>query len=208
MPGPTGKHPSARTRRNNPKKDFTTLPAKGRRGKTPPWPLDPDLRLASELEFAQDTVASLQAELDAETDGRKAARLRRQLQAAELRVVMARNQAEQSAAAESSLWAEMWRTPQAFMWEQAHAHRDVAQYVRFKIRAEQGDYRAATEARQWSDRLGLNPLALLRLKVEIEKAAEAEEKTTKRTAGQAPPPAPAGKPDDPEGDPRALYLVS
>ncbi|SDT85163.1 hypothetical protein SAMN04488548_1162 [Gordonia westfalica] len=50
------------------------------------------------------------------------------------------------------------------IWEESHTHREVAQYVRWKVRAEQGDLKAAAEARQLSDRLGLNPLALMRLR--------------------------------------------
>ena len=44
------------------------------------------------------------------------------------------------------------------------------QYVRLKILAECGDLEAGKEARQWSDRLGLNPLAMLRLRWEIDPA--------------------------------------
>ena len=50
--------------------------------------------------------------------------------------------------------------PQAVMWEESSAGREVAQYVRWKIRGEQGDLESAKEARMLSDRLGLNPLAV------------------------------------------------
>jgi hypothetical protein len=40
--------------------------------------------------------------------------------------------------------------------------RDVAQYVRHKVLAEMGSLDDAREARQWSDRLGLNPAAMMR----------------------------------------------
>jgi hypothetical protein len=39
---------------------------------------------------------------------------------------------------------------------------DVALYVRQLVAAEGGDLKAAGESRQWSDRLGLNPAAMLR----------------------------------------------
>jgi len=65
---------------------------------------------------------------------------------------------------ESELWAQLWALPQAVEWERAGWTREVAQYVRWKARAEQGDLDAAKEARQLGDRLGLTPLALLRLR--------------------------------------------
>lgn len=66
-------------------------------------------------------------------------------------------------ALEQSLWADLWATPQSVAWERLGWTRDVAQYVRWKVQGELGDLDAAKEARQWSDRLGLSPLALLRL---------------------------------------------
>lgn len=82
-----------------------------------------------------------------------------------------------STATERKLWAELWRTPQAVMWERTHAHREVAAYVRWSLAAEAGDLRAAPEARQLSDRLGLTPLALRRLEWEIVEATEAKQST-------------------------------
>ena len=77
--------------------------------------------------------------------------------------------------------------------------------MRWKIRAEQGDMKAASEARQWSDRLGLNPLALLRLRVEIEQAAAAEDRgRARREKTQASPKRPSGKGEDPRA---GLYAV-
>lgn len=75
---------------------------------------------------------------------------------------------------ERRLWAELWRIPQAVMWERTHAHREVAAYVRHSIAAELGSEKAAPEARQLSDRLGLTPLALKRLEWEIAPTAEAK----------------------------------
>ena len=77
---------------------------------------------------------------------------------------------------ERKLWGELWRTPQAVMWDRTHAHREVAAYVRWSLLAETGDIKAAPEARQLSDRLGLTPLALRRLEWEI----VADEVTAKR----------------------------
>ena len=63
---------------------------------------------------------------------------------------------------EAELWKELWRLPQAVAWEQIGYTREVAQYVRWKVRGELGELEAAKEARQLSDRLGLSPLAMLR----------------------------------------------
>jgi len=86
-----------------------------------------------------------------------------------------------STPAERKLWAELWRTPQAVMWERTRAHREVAGYVRWSLLAESGDIKAAPEARQLSDRLGLTPLALRRLEWEI----VADEVSAKREVSPA-----------------------
>ncbi|NUS17101.1 MAG: hypothetical protein HOY69_37860 [Streptomyces sp.] len=81
---------------------------------------------------------------------------------------------------EGELWADLWRLPQAVVWERLGWTREVAQYVRWKARAEQGDLDAAKEARQLADRLGLNPLALLRLRWEVAEDEVAEQRTARR----------------------------
>lgn len=146
--GPAPKHPSARSRRNDPKKGFRVLDGE-RDGDIPPWPL------------------ALQDESGAEVDETN----------------------------EIELWNELWQTPQAVVWEETHSHREVAQYVVWKIKAEGGDLKAGAEARQLSDRLGLNPLALMRLQLEIEHAESARAQGEKRRS--TPPARPQG------GDPRA-----
>lgn len=79
---------------------------------------------------------------------------------------------------EAELWAEVWSTPQATAWERLRWTRDVAQYVRWKVQGELGDLDAAKEARQLSDRLGLTPLALLRLGWTISEDEIAERRET------------------------------
>lgn len=211
MPGPAPKHPSTRARRNNPKKDFRSLPMDGRAGDVPAWPLLPDVSTSSALEVARDRVAALQVEIAGEDDGRVKGRLRRDLHKNEILAAQLALQIEQATDMETALWADLWTTPQAVIWEESHAHREVAQYVRWKVRAEQGDLKAAAEARQLSDRLGLNPLALLRLRAEVEHVDEAENRGNRRRrempsradAGDNNPPA-----DDGDADPRAgLYAV-
>lgn len=63
---------------------------------------------------------------------------------------------------EAEVWSSIWRTPQAMAWSRLGWTHDVALYVRQLVLAEAGDLKAAGESRQWSDRLGLNPAAMLR----------------------------------------------
>lgn len=202
MPGPAPK--AGRVRRNDPKKDFRVLSADGRTGETPLWPLRPDVQLSSELDYLRDVIAELEQAASDEQDGRRRGKINRDLAKAELRATTIATIIETSADAERELWERLWATPQAVMWEEAHAEREVAQYVRWKIRAENGDIRAASEARQLSDRLGLNPLALLRLRAEVERVEEAEDRGQTRRRNTAPKkPAAKGKQSDPR-----LALVS
>lgn len=182
MPGPAPKHQSVRARRNNPKAGFRALDVAGRTGPAPAWPLRPDVRRSAELEQFQDQIISLQVELEGAEDGRTKGRLRRSLSKAELMVATLSLQIEQALDAEVALWDELWAMPVAVLWEESRAAREVAQYVRWKIRGEQGDLDAAKEARMLSDRLGLNPLALLRLRAEVEKVEDAEDRGKRRRA--------------------------
>lgn len=119
MPGPAPKDPSQRRRRNA-AVPMTRLPAEGRHGELPSWPLpfvahhDDDVRVE-----------------------------------------------------EAKVWAELWRTPQSVMWDRFGWYRDVAIYARLMALAGLGSFDAGREARLLSDRLGLNPVAMLRLRWEI-----------------------------------------
>lgn len=205
MPGPAPKHPSVRARRNDPKKDFTSLPAKGRSGKAPAWPLQPDVRMTAEHQLCLDRIASLQVQVEGAEDGRTKGRLRRNLAAAELTAATLALQIEQSTDAERDLWVELWSTPQATMWEASTAFaRMLAQFVRWNVKAEQGDLKAAAEARARYKDFGLTPSTLTALKVEIERADEAEtrgsQRRAARPAGSATAPTSPDSPDRP--DPR------
>ena len=65
-------------------------------------------------------------------------------------------------AVEAEMWATLWRAPQAVVWDELGWTMEVALYCRYMAMASAGDMKAAGEARQWSDRLGLNPAAMLR----------------------------------------------
>lgn len=79
---------------------------------------------------------------------------------------------------DAAVWADLWRTPMAVAWELDNNVRTVARYLRVMRAAEDalaaGEVNAAAlaEVRQLEDRLGLTPLALLRLRWEIDSTDE------------------------------------
>lgn len=78
---------------------------------------------------------------------------------------------------EHALWSALWSTPQAAAWERLGVgmERVVARYVRLSCRAESvaagkasvADAQVLGEVRQLEDRLGLTPMAMLRLRWEV-----------------------------------------
>ncbi|MFL6141586.1 MAG: hypothetical protein ACJ72N_06925 [Labedaea sp.] len=159
---------------------MTKLPAGGRKGDPPAWPLPPDIRTETQLRMLNDQIDATALEAhgpsrEARAAERKLLRLREQ---AEVLTAVMDARAEQ----EAVLWRELWATPQAVAWERLRWTREVAQYVRWKVQAEQGDLDAAKEARQVGDRLGLTPLALLRLRWEITEDEVGEQRQTRRSS--------------------------
>ena len=200
MPGPAPKHPSARARRNDAKKDFRSLPSGGRSGSIPEWPLVTEASVTALLDFQQDQIASIEAQLADAEDGRTRGRLRRELAKYQMEYAKLSLETEMAADAEKALWAELWSFPQAVMWEETRSHRSVALYVRCQIKGENGNLKAAIEARQREDRLGLNDLALLRLRAEVERVDEAEDRGKRRRT----PPKKRDDGDDPRSVLRAV----
>jgi len=129
MPGPAPK-PADQRRRRNPTLPMLQLPAGGRKGPSPKWPL-PE-----------------------QTDREK------------------------------EIWRRVWRTPAAAAWERLGWQDIVARYVRTLARAELLSAGTSTlaECRQFEDRLGLTPLAMLRLRWEV----AADEVAERRAARSAP----------------------
>ncbi len=215
--GPIGKHPTLRRRSRQ--AGFRTLPAVAE-GTAPAWPLAPDASFSAQREALRDKLARDQAAI-AEASERvglsstERARLRRARLAFDrdqLALAVLEAQLEQHRDLEAEFWADLWRAPQAAIWRENPATvRELAHYVRWMLKAADGDAKASAEARQLSDRLGINPAALLRLRADIENVAEAEERGRRRR-GQHPHDAEA---PDPEGhanaqgtDPRrGLFIV-
>jgi hypothetical protein len=167
VPGPAPKPADQRARRNA-TIVMTRLPRSGRTGRPPTWPIGRDVVLVARHELAVARAYELRCDLeDAVAAGVATAAIRRQLAAAEEKAAVLTAQVTEQHRRETRVWRELWKTPQATAWETLGWTRDVASYVRHKVLGDLGDLESAKEARQWSDRLGLNPLALLRLRWEI-----------------------------------------
>jgi len=87
-----------------------------------------------------------------------------------------------SVKAEKEAWDQLWRLPQAAAWAQLNVTRTVARYVRALVVAENRDTTAfhLSEVRQLEDRLGLTPMAMLRLRWEVSSDELAEARTPQR----------------------------
>ncbi|WP_405909559.1 hypothetical protein OG742_37155 [Streptomyces sp. NBC_00828] len=179
---------------------MTTLPPEGRKGRPPKWPLMDDVVLTARRDMALRKADELElALLEPTLKGRAKTTAEKKADAAREAALILTKQVEAQQQIEGVLWRELWKTPQAVMWHQLAWTREVAQYVRWKSRAESGDLDAAKEARQLADRLGLNPLAMLRLRWRV---GEPEDSAPARARKR---PAPARRrPDDPRA---ALHVV-
>lgn len=177
--GPPPKDPARRARRNA-GPAMLRLPAAGRQGKLPRWPLPANLRLTIALDAAKANRETLEERVLNEPDGGAI----RELARVEERVAFLDAQLVQTKKMEGALWRELWRLPQAVAWERLVYTREVAQYVRWACLGQLGEMDAAKEARQLADRLGLTPMAMLRLRWEIqaeeEPTAPAEDASTSR----------------------------
>ena len=80
---------------------------------------------------------------------------------------------------EAAMWLRYWRKPQAAAWARMQLVDEVAMYVRLFLvgSCSDPDVKAATEARQIGDRLGLNPTAMLknRWRVTVDQVGEHRE---------------------------------
>lgn len=97
--------------------------------------------------------------------------------------VLAAARARALDARELDLWSTIWRSPQAAAWKLNGWTHDVGLYVRSFVLGEFGDLDHVKEARMWSDRLGLNPMAMLknRWRVRTDEVSAKREETAKKT---------------------------
>lgn len=165
--GPPPKDPDQRARRNA-TIAMTALPADGRQGPAPKWPLQADVMLTAQLKLARERAKTLKvlAEEPGITARERAVRDRQHAAAAEKVAVLAVQVREQRKR-ETALWAELWATPMAVAWEKLRWVREVALYVRFQALAELGDRKAAQEARLRAESLGLTPTSMQKLRWKV-----------------------------------------
>lgn len=177
-----GPSPKPDAVRRNARSAGVTLPAEGRQGDPPPWPLPDDVMLTARLEVLRSEQAQLERLLDDDPDPKEANRIRHRLGQNVEKVAVAEAMVEGSKRSELELWDELWHTPHAVMWERLRWTREVAQYARWKAKAELGDMDASKEARMLADRLGLSPKALqdLRWTIAPDEVAEKRQTTSAR----------------------------
>lgn len=185
--GPPPKAESERRRRNA-TVAMTRLPAEGRDGAAPKWPLIPDVVVTAKRDVQQAKVEVLEFDYaEARDEGKSTSGIEKKLDAARERLAILNAQLAEQKKLEALLWRDMWKLPQAVAWERLGWTRDVAQYVRHKVLAELGDLDSAREARQWSDRLGLSPMAMLRLRWEIAANEVGSRREEKQREAARPP---------------------
>lgn len=156
--GPAG-NPNA-VRRNS-RVGMVRLPAAGRKGRAPKWPLPENPRLGALIGLELDLIEELEErELE---DGKLSKSDATKLTRARQRLAIKQAEVEAVRETETELWKELWRTPQACEWERLKWTREVAQYVRHKAAAEIGSLDDSKEARLRGEALGLSPTGLRKL---------------------------------------------
>lgn len=164
LTGPPPKPDDQRARRN-PTVAMTKLPATGREGPAPKWPLPADVTLAAQLRVAREKEKSARiAAEDPDITARERSVRDRSHAAAREKVAILSARARAARKREVDIWAELWHTPMAVAWERLLWVREVALYVRFQALAELGDQNAAKEARLRSESLGLTPTSMQKLR--------------------------------------------
>jgi hypothetical protein len=175
--------PNALRRERPSDKDGWRILPRSRSEAAPEWPLLPDVAMRAELEVTQAQVAELQAQVSEATPRRRGA-LAKKLGQAQMRARVMELSLAQQTETELALWTQLWTTPQSNAWAELGlgTAREVARYVRHAVKAEAGSAEDAREARQWSDRIGLNPTAMLRNRWKVAPDEMAERRGTKPAA--------------------------
>lgn len=185
--GPPPK-PEHERRRQNPTVAMTRLPAGGRRKRAPNWPLIPDVAMTARRDIAETNVKLAECKLaELEDLGKPTASAEAKLTRCRETLLILERQLAAQRRLEAALWRDLWSLPQAVEWERLKWFRDVAMYVRHKVLGELGELDDAREARQWSDRLGLTPMAMLRLRWAVAPDEVAAKRETKTAAPPASP---------------------
>jgi hypothetical protein len=123
-------------RRERDGKEWTHLPAAGRKGEPPEWPLPPDVTLQAQLESLREQEAQHQEDWG-QASGKAAVGIGKKLTAVAEKIAVMEQRIAIGTAQETSMWERLWRTPQALVWE-ADGMADIAAlYVRTYIEASQ-----------------------------------------------------------------------
>lgn len=179
--GPPG-NPNAK--RTNPRVGVVRLPAKGRTGRTPKWPLADNSRMTARIAFIQSEIDELEEREheQGELTRTEQTRLTRKREALAIAIV----ERDVIREVEQELWRELWHTPQAVMWETLGWTREVAQYVRHKAAAEDGSMDDSKEARLRGEALGLTPKAMRSLMWVIDGDELGEKREAKKAPAEKP----------------------
>ena len=170
--GPPPKPAGQRARRNA-TVAMTKLPAEGRKGRAPKWPLGADVQTDVAIELQRLAIKDINQEIEWASTARDRSAQRRKLERAKKKLRELEAMRTAASRTEKEIWAALWKTPQATQWEKRGWFREVAMFARHQAKAEAGSLDDAKEARQREDRLGLNDQAMLRLRWEIDGAAAA-----------------------------------
>ena len=173
IPGPLPKHPSKRQRRNA-SIALKPLPAAGRVGRCPHFPL-PEHPKAGEARALERLAQDLHEEIIVEDDGRKRRRLEERKARAQVLAARLEDEVQKLDELERKLWKQLWETPMAVEWERLNWVYEVAQFCRHRAMGLLGDRRESKSALAYSDRLGLTPAGLLRLRWEVAQVAVMED---------------------------------
>jgi hypothetical protein len=184
--GPPPKDPEKRARRNA-TVATVALPAAGRKGRTPAWPLPADVRRVTMLKVLRAKAKDLQLLADApDLTARQRQKLDQDLAQTITAAATLDAELKEARKYERTLWVSLWKTPMAVQWERLSWNREVALYVRWQVRAELGDLKASSEARLRAEALGLTPMSLLRLRWRVEdKPAEDKPGSAPRSGARA-----------------------
>ena len=125
--GPAPK-PDGQRRRRNATVAMTKLPAEGRTGPVPDWPLIPDVTTKARRDLAAVKVERLEDDLAAAQDeDNNPDRIERRLDAAREKLAILEAQLAEQKALELRLWDDLWTLPQAVQWERLSWMRGGAQ---------------------------------------------------------------------------------
>lgn len=160
---------------------MTQLPAGGRTGRAPKWPLGADVQLDTAIELSRLAVREIDQEIEWATTARDRSSLRRKREKQTKRIRELEAMRKAASRTEREIWAELWKTPQATQWEKRGWYREVALFARHQAKAEAGSLDDAREARMRESLIGLNDAAMLRLRWEVADTAK-ESAPRKRSA--------------------------